>query len=122
MAAPRKSTKSAQRPTESPKQRVQITASADSVKKFRIAAVSMGMSESDLFEKLMELNFPGLHVGNMSKSPFFGAGQGSSQDDQDTTTTAAPVVKIGGITNRIGDIARRSAAPVDSALDDFASE
>jgi len=63
-----------------------------------------------------------LHIQNLSKSPFFGAGQGSSQDDHDTTTTAAPVVKIGGITNRIGDIARRSAAPVDSALDDYASE
>lgn len=42
-------------------------------------------------------------------------GQGRGGDDQN-------VVRINGVTNRIGDIARRAAGPVDSALESLGQD
>ena len=76
MAANRKSSKTVQRPAIAERQRIQISPSVEIAKRFRLAAVSLNLSETELFERLIDLNFPGLHVQNLSKSPFFGAGQG----------------------------------------------
>ena len=46
-------------------------------------------------------------------------GQGRGAWDSEP---AAPVVRIPTVTNRIGDIARKSAAPVDDALESLATD
>ena len=120
MAAPRKPAKSTSRPNESARIRLQLSPQAEFAKRFRLAAVSLNLSETELFERLVDLNFPGLHLQNLSRSPFFGAGQGSGDDTDSPALPAGPTVRISGVTNRIGDIARRAAAPVDDALQNLA--
>ena len=117
MAAPRKSAKPTTRSNDSARIRLQLSPQAEFAKRFRLAAVSLNLSETELFERLVDLNFPGLHLQNLSRSPFFGAGQGGSDD----TDSATPTVRIAGVANRIGDIARRAAAPVDDALENLAN-
>lgn len=83
MAANRKSSKTIQRPAIAERQRIQISPSVEIAKRFRLAAVSLNLSETELFERLIDLNFPGLHVQNLSKSPFFGEGKGGGSDSPD---------------------------------------
>ena len=117
MAAPRRAAKPTNRPAETVRVRMQISPQAEAVRRFRLAAVSLNLSETELFERLVELNFPGLHLQNLSKAPFFGAGQGGDESEQ-----ASPTVRITGVTNRISDIARRASAPVDDALENLAAD
>jgi hypothetical protein len=116
MAAPRKPAKPTGRPSESARIRLQLSPQAELAKRFRLAAVSLNLSDTELFERLVDLNFPGLHLQNLSRSPFFGAGQGGGDE---TEAPAGPTVRIAGVSNRIGEIARRAAAPVDDALDNL---
>lgn len=117
MAAPRKTSKPASRAATVDRQRLQISPSVETAKRFRIAAVSLNMSETELFERLIELNFPSLHVQNLSKSPFFGAGQGGMDDP------AAQVVSVSiphgpaAVVNRIGGVARKSGMPVGLGIE-----
>ena len=74
MAGPRKTAKPASRPVAEVRQRLQMSPLAEIAKRFRLAAVALDLSETELFERLIELNFPSLHVQNMGKSPFFGTG------------------------------------------------
>lgn len=122
MAAPRKPAKPANRPSESARVRLQLSPQTEAVRRFRLAAVSLNLSETELFERLIDLNFPGLHLQNLSRSPFFGAGQGGSDDAESTPLPSGPTVRISGVTNRIGDIARRASAPVDDALENLAND
>jgi hypothetical protein len=121
MAAPRKPAKPVTRSSETARIRLQLNPQADFAKRFRLAAVSLNLSETELFERLVDLNFPGLHLQNLSRSPFFGAGQGGGEDCEPGSGPGSPTVRIAGVSNRIGEIARRAAAPVDDALDNLAS-
>jgi hypothetical protein len=121
MAAPRKSAKPTTRSNESARIRLQLSPQAEFAKRFRLAAVSLNLSETELFERLVDLNFPGLHLQNLSRSPFFGAGQGGGDDAESPASPSGPTVRISGVTNRIGDIARRAAAPVDDALENLSA-
>lgn len=119
MAAPRKPAKPTGRPSESARIRLQLSPQAELAKRFRLAAVSLNLSDTELFERLVDLNFPGLHLQNLSRSPFFGAGQGGSDETEAPAGSNGPTVRIAGVSNRIGEIARRAAAPVDDALDNL---
>lgn len=122
MAAPRKTSKPASRAPVVERQRLQISPSAEIAKRFRIAAVSLNMSETDLFERLIELNFPSLHVQNLSKSPFFGAGQGSEDDPAAQQVSVAIPRGPAGVINRIGAIGRKAAMPVDVSIEEHVEE
>jgi len=122
MAAPRKTAKTTSRPADLQRQRLQLSPLVESCKRFRLAAVSLNLSETELFERLVDVNFPGLHVQNLSKSPFFGAGQGGSHTDDAGQLPAAPAVKIPTATERIDAIGRRATLPVDSALDQLTTD
>jgi len=50
MAAPRKTSKPAPRAPVVDRQRIQISPSIESAKRFRLAAVALDMSETELFE------------------------------------------------------------------------
>ena len=126
MAAPRKTSKSAPRPAAAERQRLQLSPLLESAKRFKLAAVSLNLSETELFERLIDLNFPGLHVQNLSKSPFFGAGQGGSGDILDQPANVAiprssppPTANRQTVVNRIGEISRSSGMPVDLAVESF---
>lgn len=120
MAAPRKSAKATGRPSKSARIRLQLSPQTEFAKRFRLAAVSLNLSETELFERLVDLNFPGLHLQNLSRSPFFGAGLGGGDEVDSVSAPAGPTVRISGVSNRIGEIARRAAAPVDDALENLA--
>lgn len=120
MAAPRKAAKSTGRASESARIRLQLSPQAELAKRFRLAAVSLNLSETELFERLVDLNFPGLHLQNLSRSPFFGAGQGGGEEADTSASPGGPTVRIAGVSNRIGEIARRASAPVDDALENLA--
>lgn len=118
--AKRKPTKS--RDAEPEKSRLAVTALTATIKKYRHAAVELGMTESELFERITDVLFSGFHARGMSDSVRASllnpAGQGSGAPiDQ-----AAPTVRIPNVTDRIGQIARKSAAPVDDAIDGLMSE
>jgi hypothetical protein len=122
MAAPRKTSKSVPRPAAAERQRLQLSPLLESAKRFKLAAVSLNLSETELFERLVELNFPGLHVQNLSKSPFFGAGQGGTDD-----TLSQPAQQV-GVTirapshNRIGQIAHAAHLPVDLTIEKYGDD
>lgn len=122
MAAPRKTSKPIPRQAAAERQRLQLSPLVESAKRFKLAAVSLNLSETELFERLIDLNFPGLHVQNLSKSPFFGgAGQGCED-------SPAPPAQVGVMIprapshNRIGQIARSSHLPVDNAIERYDDE
>ena len=117
MAAPRKTSKPISRPAAAERQRLQLSPLAESAKRFKLAAVSLGLSETELFERLVELNFPGLHVQNLSKSPFFGAGQGGAEDLLSQPAQVAVPIPRAPSHNRIGQISRAAHMPVDMALE-----
>ena len=118
MAATRKNPRSVPRPAAAERQRLQLSPLLESAKRFKLAAVSLNLSETELFERLVELNFPGLHVQNLSKSPFFGAGQGGTDD-----TLSQPAVTIRAPShNRIGQIARAAHLPVDLTIEKYGDD
>ena len=121
MAANRKSSKTIQRPAIAERQRIQISPSVEIAKRFRLAAVSLNLSETELFERLIDLNFPGLHVQNLSKSPFFGEGKGGGSDSPDQLTISIPRSSQ-TVASRISQIARASGMPVDSAIESFGDD
>ena len=117
MAAPRKTSKPIPRQAAAERQRLQLSPLVESAKRFKLAAVSLNLSETELFERLVELNFPGLHVQNLSKSPFFG---GAGQGCEDTPVPPAQVgvmIPRAPSHNRIGQIARSAHMPIDMALE-----
>lgn len=117
MAAPRKTSKSVPRPAAAERQRLQLSPLLESAKRFKLAAVSLNLSETDLFERLIDLNFPGLHVQNLSKSPFFGAGQGGAEDSPAPPAQVGVMIPRAPSHNRIGQIARSAHMPIDMALE-----
>jgi len=117
MAAARKTSKPIPRQAAAERQRLQLSPLVESAKRFKLAAVSLNLSETELFERLIDLNFPGLHVQNLSKSLFFGgAGQGGEDSPAPPAQIAVPIPRAPSH-NRIGQIARSAGMPVDMALE-----
>jgi hypothetical protein len=117
MAAPRKTSKPIPRPAAAERQRLQLSPLVESAKRFKLAAVSLNLSETELFERLIEVNFPGLHVQNLSKSPFFGGAGGGCEDSPAPPAQAGVMIPRGPSLNRIGQIARSAHMPIDMALE-----
>lgn len=122
MAAPRKTSKPIPRQAAAERQRIQLSPLVESAKRFKLAAVSLNLSETELFERLIDLNFPGLHVQNLSKSPFFGAGQGGTEDSPAPPAQVGVMIPRAPSHNRIGQIARSSHLPVDNAIERYDDE
>ena len=123
MAAPRKTSKSAPRPAAAERQRLQLSPLLESAKRFKLAAVSLNLSETELFERLIDLNFPGLHVQNLSKSPFFGgAGQGGTDDTLSQPAQMGVVIPRAPSHSRIGQIARAAHLPVDLTIEKYGDD
>jgi hypothetical protein len=94
------------------------------------------ISESQLIEGLIRLGFDHLPVSQREAIGVLLRAKGQSIRDlrplpgmSDSSETAiveqdgesrGPTVRINGVTNRIGEIARKSVAPVDAALDEIA--
>ena len=110
---------SKQREQEPAKTRLYLTVDTALLKRYKHTAVDLGMSESDLFELFASMHCGSVHARGVSDElRAAAAGQGSGAPiDQ-----AAPVVRIQTVTDRIGDIARKSTAPVDDAIDGLANE
>ena len=110
------------RDQESAKVRISLTVDAALLKRYRHAAVELDLTESELFERLAAIHFAAVHARGVSdalrSSMAIDPGQGRAGDPE----PPAPTVRISGITNRIGDIARKSAAPIDDAIDGLVSE
>lgn len=117
MAAPRKTSKPIPRQAAAERQRLQLSPLVESAKRFKLAAVSLNLSETELFERLIDLNFPGLHVQNLSKSPFFGAGQGGAEDSPAPPAQVGVMIPRAPSHNRIGQIARSAHLPIDMAIE-----
>jgi hypothetical protein len=96
-----------QRDQESAKSRLYLTVETALLKRFKHTAVDLGLSESELFELLASMNCGGVHARGVSDElRAAAAGQGRAASDP-------AVVRI----DRIGQIARSAAAPVDRALE-----
>jgi hypothetical protein len=110
-----------QREQEPAKTRLYLTVDSALLKRFRHAAVELDVSESELFERLAAMHFGAVHARNVPENLRSATPDGGRAVGVDLEPTA-PVVKISGITNRIGDIARRGSATHDQCLDNFVSE
>jgi len=108
---------------ETPPAKVRLCLTVDSalVKRYRHAAVDLDLTESELFERLAELHFGGVHARNVVDPSLVVSPLQQGRGGSDLEPTA-PVVKISGITNRIGDIARRGSATHDQCLENFTSD
>lgn len=106
---------------KSQNEKVQLSLPPATLKRLRIAAAELGLDMSEVVTGLIDARFSGVHVRGMNPGtpPSAGAGQGSGTEEFEPNST---VVKISGVTNRIGDIARRSTAPIDSAIEGLDSE
>jgi hypothetical protein len=108
--------KPASKPGTPHREKVQLSLLESQAKRLRIVAAELGLDMSEVVGQLIDGKYSGVHVRGLDKSDQ--AGQGRAGDSEPT----APVVKISGITNRIGDIARRASAPHDDALDGLVSD
>ena len=122
MAAPRKTSKPIPRQAAAERQRLQLSPLVESAKRFKLAAVSLNLSETELFERLIDLNFPGLHVQNLSKSPFFGSGQGGTDDTLSQPAQMGVVIPRAPSHSRIGQIARAAHLPVDLTIEKYGDD
>lgn len=105
--------------SDSEKDRMSVTALKSHIKRYRHTCVELELTESELFALLVTMHCGGVHARNISEElRAAAAGQGRAGDSE----PAAPVVRINGLTNRIGDIARRASAPHDDALDSLSSD
>lgn len=110
------------RDTTPAKVRLTHTVDAALAKRFRHAAVDLDLTESELFERVVTLLFSGVHARGMTESVRASLLSESGQGIGASTESSVPTVKIPNVTNRIGDIARRSTAGHDDALDGLVSE
>ena len=110
---------SKQREQEPAKSRLYLTVDSALLKRYKHTAVDLGMSESDLFELFASMHCGGVHARGVSdelRAAAAGQGSGAPIEPQ------AQIVRIPNVTNRIGDIARKSTAPVDDAIDGLVGE
>lgn len=119
MAKPRRD-----KPRETTPAKVRLTHTVDAAlaKRFRHAAVDLDLTESELFERVVTLLFSGVHARGMTESVRASLLSESGQGSGAPIDQAVPTVKIAGISNRIGEIARRASAGHDDALDEIASQ
>ena len=104
------------KPGKPSKGKLQLTLDDDVSHRLKLAALGHRMDVSEFVTAWVNREFSGVHIRGLDKADQ--AGQGRAGDSE----PAAPTVRIPTVTNRIGDIARKSAAPVDDALDQLANE
>ena len=118
MAKPRNAKKTDAKPE---KVRVSHTIDASLYRRFRIAAAELDITESDLFELLVADRLSSVHSRGVPENLKNGAadlGQGIGASTEPTV----PTVRIQTVTDRIGQIARKSTAPVDDAIDGLTTD
>lgn len=108
--------KPASKPGTPQREKVQLSLLESQAKRLRIVAAELGVDMSEIVGQLIDAKYSGVHVRGLDRNDQ--AGQGRAGDSEPPAQT----VRISGITNRIGDIARKSAAPVDDAIDGLVSE
>lgn len=105
-----------------------ITFDPDAYKLLQLASIEAGSDMSDIVNALIREKYSGWHI-RKSRASVGGV-------DPHTTPTPADIdsaelgvlpgqpstVRIAGVTNRIGAIARKSTLPVDDALDSLAGD
>lgn len=111
--ARRQTGKQANKPT---KVKLQLTLDEDVAYRLKCAALGSRMELSEFVTAWVNKEFSGVHIRGLDRSE--SAGQGRAGDQEQS----APVVRIQTVANRIGDIARKSTAPVDDAIDGLVSE
>ena len=104
------------KPVKPAKVKLQLTLDDDVAHRLKLAALGNRLDISEFVTAWVNREFSGVHIRGLDKSDQ--AGQGRAGDSEPPAQT----VRISGITNRIGDIARRAAAPVDDAIDGLANE
>ena len=108
--------KPASKPGTPQREKVQLSLLESQAKRLRIVAAELGVDMSEIVGQLIDAKFSGVHVRGLDRSESAGQGRAGEQEP------SAPVVRISGVTNRLGDIARRASAPVDDAIDGLVSE
>ena len=97
-------------------------------KLLQLASIESGQDMSDIVNAMIKERFAGWHI-RRGRAGAGDTGQGFAQSTHDASGSDVlghpgghPTVRIPNVTNRIGDIARKSAAPVDDAIDGLVSE
>jgi hypothetical protein len=104
------------KPAKPAKVKLQLTLDDDVAHRLKLAALGNRLDISEFVTAWVNREFSGVHIRGLDKSD--PAGQGRAGDFE----PSAPTVRIPNVTNRIGDIARKSAAPIDDAIDGLVSE
>ena len=104
------------KPAKPAKVKLQLTLDDDVAHRLKLAALGNRLDISEFVTAWVNREFSGVHIRGLDKSD--PTGQGRAGDFE----PSAPTVRISGITNRIGDIARKSAAPIEDAIDGLVSE
>ena len=105
-----------------------ITFDPDAYKLLQLASIEAGSDMSDIVNALIREKYSGWHI-RKNRASVGGADTQTPPTPPDIEASGvsahsspSPVVRITGVTNRIGDIARRAHAPVDDALNSLTSE
>lgn len=95
------------------KEKLQLTLDPEVAHKLRCAALGHKMDLSEFVTQWVNKEFSGVHIRGLEKSnePSSAIGQGGGSPSH--------VVVIKSAVDRIGEISRRSGAPVDRAVDDL---
>lgn len=108
--------KPASKPGKPQREKVQLSLLESQAKRLRIVAAELGVDMSEIVGQLIDAKYSGVHVRGLDRND--PAGQGRAGDSE----TPAQTVRIPNVTDRIGQIARKSTAPVDDALDQLSNE
>lgn len=107
------------KPAKPAKVKLQLTLDDDVALRLKLAALGNRVDISEFVTAWVNREFSGVHIRGLDKSEqVLPSRQGSGSDHE----PPVPTVKIPNVTNRIGDIARRSTAGHDDALDGLVSE
>jgi hypothetical protein len=108
--------KPASKPGKPERDKVQLSLLKSQSKRLRLVAAELGIDMSEVVGQLIDTHYPSVHIRGLDKAD--PAGQGRAGQDE----PPVPTVRISGVSNRIGEIARRSTAGHDDALDEIASQ
>ena len=96
--------------------RLNLTVKAGHAQRLRVAAAHYGISESALIEQFIDVLLPGVHARGCPETIGQPAGQGSGSPSPSTVSIPVNSTSPAGVTNRIGQIAASSTAPVDESI------
>ena len=105
------------KPGKQPREKIQLSLPPATAKRLRIAAAELGVDMSELVADLIDSRFRGVHVRGLE-----GASPAAGQVGQVSDHNGQPTVTIPTVMNRISQIHRSAAAPVDSALAEFSDD